>query len=145
MANQKTQQQIRKHNSKLQNTTANYKTLQQIRKHNGKSENTTAKQKTQQQITKHNSKLQNTTANQKTQWQIRKHNGKSQKQQQIRKHYNINRKGRYPRVTCIVADWSGPSFEPEGHGLHFFKIRALPVKTYVLLLKNILMQDMDMT
>ena len=44
----------------------------------------------------------------------------------------------------IVADWTGPSFEPEGHGLHVFKIRALPVTTYALLLKNILMQDMDL-
>ena len=46
--------------------------------------------------------------------------------------------GRYPRATGIVADWTGPSFEPEGHGLHVFKIRVLPVTTYALLLKNII-------
>ena len=36
---QKTQRQIRKHNSKSENTTANQKTRQQIRKHNSESEN----------------------------------------------------------------------------------------------------------
>ena len=49
-----------------------------------------------------------------------------------------------PRVTGIVADWTGPSSEPEGHRLHDFKIRALLVTTYTLLLKNTVMQDMDM-
>ena len=54
---------------------------------------------------------------------------------QIRKHNNINQtgRGRCPRATGIIADWTGPSFEPEGHGLHVFKIRALPVTTYALL------------
>ena len=47
-ANRKTQQQIRKHNSKSQITTANRKTQQQIRKQNSKSQNTTANHKTQQ-------------------------------------------------------------------------------------------------
>ena len=36
----KTQQQIKKHNGKSENTVASQKTQQQNRKHNGKSENT---------------------------------------------------------------------------------------------------------
>ena len=29
----------------------------------------------------------------------------------------------------LVTDRTGPSFEPEGHGLHVFKTRAPPVTT----------------
>ena len=92
---------------------------------------TTTNQKTQQQNWKQ-------MANQKTQQQNKKHNRKTEKttESQKTRHINQNGKSRYPWATGIVADWTGPSFEPEGHGLHVFKTRVLLVMTYALLLKG---------
>ena len=77
------------------------KTQWQIRKHNSKRENTTANQKTQHKKGKHYSKRENTTQKEKTLQQKRKHND-----------INQTRKGRYPRVTWIVADWTKELVRP---------------------------------
>ena len=42
----------------------------------------------------------------------------------IEKNCNQSGKGRHSRATGNVTYWTGPPFEPEGHGLHVFQNKS---------------------